>query len=1245
MKLLVSILALTIFSASSFSQSITGWQPIYPYPHGENLKYLYAFNTRRIIVIGDRGIVMQTRDGGERWDIQKYAGGAMQVFRSLSFGDSLNGMMAGRSPGTIMRTSDGGKNWNLLFSDATKIFTTIVYLNKNVALACGQKSAPEPDADYVIRTTDGGTTWTDIPSPLHRYVLDMTFADSSVGLASGQYGIMRSTDGGLSWTLVLDLLGNNPGSQLWQVGHCQFTDSTTVIGLGQVGSRQVFLRSSNAGETWDTTHYSGIPVTNGFDFLDANRALMCGGSSIIQTTDGGATWSTFTLENANFQKVKFLDSNTALAIGDGGLICKTTDGGASWSQIAGTTSICYSIAFNSALLGTAVGSKGAVLHTEDGGLHWEKQSSGTTNNLARVFLHSSTVATAIGSKGTIVRTTDGGATWVGQSSGTTKDLREGYFLDSLTGIVVGGPGKILRTTDGGTTWTDRSIDSSVYYRSVWLCNKQIGIVVAVRYQGDLGASQILIYRTTDGGVTWADQTAGIGGANNPTLWYSSGLTEVFFIDSSAGFAIGNGKIFTSGDPMSPIILKTTDGGLTWANQPNGAEASLYNIQFLDADRGFLLVSSGDIFYTSDGGAHWNNQHTPLEGATNITFVPYETGWIGFGTTQFGTIASMVISPIPPRSWTGAVDSSWNNPYNWSPANIPTLGDSVIIPSTLIHPVICEPQQQITVAGVTILSGGQLTLTDSLARFVVLGDVVIEGTLEISAGARTSIVVGRNWDSRAGGLLKSYVVRSNGGFNHGESTVIFTGTGKVRGNFYNLLFDTTSTKESMGNIRVADKCTNVMQLTLRESDTLFIDNPAPQALVGSGTIRQGTIKRLIDTHATEPYQFESEETYIRFENTGTAPTSVAMTVNADTNSSFEMSEWEVVPSWVDTTANRLVGDSITHFSKWRLGVPRPSTSNTQFVNRSYTITPHGGSEYQAQVSLRYAQSEVPPGLSEDSLVMLREASVERTLQTQSGWDMVSLPVRVSDARTTVLFPSAISAAFTYETFYTREDTLEMGVGYWLKYREAEVINFLGQVCLTESVTVHPGWNMIGSISEPIPASSITSEPPNLHTSDVFGYQQHYLPADTIYPAKGYWIKTSESGKLVLSTKQAYSSASTNRIKIVPTSELPPLPPDVDAFEQAVPKAYALEQNYPNPFNPVTTLKYELPVDSKVSLRIYNVLGQVAAVLADDVQQAGYKSVEWDARGAASGVYFYRLNATSTVGPRRTFTNVKKMCLVK
>lgn len=101
-------------------------------------------------------------------------------------------------------------------------------------------------------------------------------------------------------------------------------------------------------------------------------------------------------------------------------------------------------------------------------------------------------------------------------------------------------------------------------------------------------------------------------------------------------------------------------------------------------------------------------------------------------------------------------------------------------------------------------------------------------------------------------------------------------------------------------------------------------------------------------------------------------------------------------------------------------------------------------------------------------------------------------------------------------------------------------------------------------------------------------------------------------------------------------------------EAVPTEFALLQNYPNPFNPSTTVKFALPEASRVTIEVYNLLGQRVTTLVSDAMPAGFHSVKWDGTSGAgqqvgSGVYFVRFAATAADG--RAHTDVRKAVLMK
>ena len=95
--------------------------------------------------------------------------------------------------------------------------------------------------------------------------------------------------------------------------------------------------------------------------------------------------------------------------------------------------------------------------------------------------------------------------------------------------------------------------------------------------------------------------------------------------------------------------------------------------------------------------------------------------------------------------------------------------------------------------------------------------------------------------------------------------------------------------------------------------------------------------------------------------------------------------------------------------------------------------------------------------------------------------------------------------------------------------------------------------------------------------------------------------------------------------------------------SIPEVFALHQNYPNPFNTITTLRYDLPENSYVNVTIYDMLGREIRTLVNSTQDAGFKSVIWNAtndygKPVSAGVYLYQIRAGE-------FVQTKKMVLLK
>ncbi len=144
----------------------------------------------------------------------------------------------------------------------------------------------------------------------------------------------------------------------------------------------------------------------------------------------------------------------------------------------------------------------------------------------------------------------------------------------------------------------------------------------------------------------------------------------------------------------------------------------------------------------------------------------------------------------------------------------------------------------------------------------------------------------------------------------------------------------------------------------------------------------------------------------------------------------------------------------------------------------------------------------------------QSTISVTVSATKGWNLVSLPLSVSNGRINSLFTNTTSFAFSYDGQYIQHDSLRKGIGYWLKFDSTMNFNITGIEILQDTVDVVVGWNLIGSISQPFSISSIQTIPNGIISSSFYGYDESYIAVNTIIPGRGYWIKVNSNGKLIL-----------------------------------------------------------------------------------------------------------------------------------
>jgi photosystem II stability/assembly factor-like uncharacterized protein len=266
------------------------------------------------------------------------------------------------------------------------------------------------------------------------------------------------------------------------------------------------------------------------------------------------------------------------------------------------------------------------------------------------------------------------------ASSRTDDI---WFVDPQTGWAVNSNGQIIHTNDGGASWIEQKHEA-VYWRCLGFATPQRG------WAGTLTRGKRL-FATTDGGNTWDlvedrlpadaptwfcglsvvnEQVVYASGTNDPFLpaamaksvdggatwvgWsmaaHASLLVDTYFTTPERGLVVG-GKATVPNptrDDVKPVVLFTTDGGVTWENRVANLTDDFpfgewgWKIQFLDDEVGFVALENftdGAILTTTDGGLTWQRQpvddpqgNANLEG---IGFIDAQQGWVGgWGTADF-----------------------------------------------------------------------------------------------------------------------------------------------------------------------------------------------------------------------------------------------------------------------------------------------------------------------------------------------------------------------------------------------------------------------------------------------------------------------------------------------------------------------------------------------------------------------------------------------------------------------------------
>jgi photosystem II stability/assembly factor-like uncharacterized protein len=236
---------------------------------------------------------------------------------------------------------------------------------------------------------------------------------------------------------------------------------------------------------------------------------------------------------------------------------------------------------------------------------------------------------------TFLRTTDGGTTWTKATAPPEATrVADLFFIDDDRGWAVGtspapngndktgSGGLVLATRDGGRTWgllQRFPPDVAGGLRRVSFVDASHGWAL-----GQTAAGVPAALATTDGGVSWR------------TVSLPEELREardLVFLDESHGWILGEVAVPLDGGVVQSVtlILATADGGATWSEQSRTPDTVMWDLDFLDANRGWAIgnvMGAGRLLTTTDGGVNWTLSTVPGRSLTTVAFVDDTHGWAG-----------------------------------------------------------------------------------------------------------------------------------------------------------------------------------------------------------------------------------------------------------------------------------------------------------------------------------------------------------------------------------------------------------------------------------------------------------------------------------------------------------------------------------------------------------------------------------------------------------------------------------------
>lgn len=842
--------------------------------------------------------------------------------------------------------------------------------------------------------------------------------------------------------------------------------------------------------------------------------------------------------------------------------------------------------FSSSNSFTVVGNAGTIIRTNNNGVSWDRQFSPTNNNLNDIDYFQTGTAIIVGNKGTILRTSDSGNNWDLVSSGTTTNLTGVKFYNSTNGIITGWNGLILRTTNSGLSWDSIATPISSRLYSVSFANASSGMAV-----GDVG----VVLKTNDGGLNWIQQTTGT----------VQSLYDVSYLSSSVAYASGWGG----------TVIKTTNGGSSWSSIGFFSYIQ-WGVSFADANNGVVSGDQNNLNFTTDGGATWSNAgaFTGPFLQTNFHCVRFYDSNVGVAVGEYGAIFRTTDGGMNWQIITKGVLGWSNFPNHVDPS------DYYSVQCINSNKAVVTSKNRIYITNNSGVSWNDVSIIDGYPRF----DDVSFGSSSVG------VMVGLN-QSNQGVIFRT----ANGG-NDWSMTY---GSGSDKLNAVHLL--PSGHGIAVGDfgfiLRTSDGGLNWTNHSIPQAQNLYdvclIDSLTGYAVGRYGAIYKTTNGGFTWTQMLNSFYYNLYGVAFSDANNGIA---VGDSLQLGNNHGVILKTSDGGNTWnKQVLGYPLVFNDVTFTSasNWYVIGNLPGNG----IARIFKSTDSGNNwtEQIPDIPITRRVSKISAFDDSNLLIAGYGGALIRGVNGGSpnqaiNNTLINLNLPINNGQTAISTMTFTPPGDQPVNTILSENivSVEVTIDEVLHTRTGDLTFTLEHGGVTTTIISEAGGNGQDFISTVL--NDNASVPITNGAAPFTGF---YIPSNPLNTfngmnAYGDWTLTVTDG-------YAGNDGILNSWSLRITLDSPN---DIEEEDNLTLKDFVLYQNYPNPFNPTTSIKYQVSGILQVSLKIYDLLGREVATLVNEEKERGAYTVNFNASGLASGIYFYRLHAGS-------FVEAKKMILMR